>query len=117
MSELKIRAIRDVVNEANTVLIGIDKFDNIDPEHASHTDEDYYCAVLALDYTGKPIKNPKIEWGKQSFEHDGYNGMLIHCDDVFNPPSPQLYMALGQALKNKGYIFNKKKCRFQKVNP
>lgn len=115
MSELKIRTIRDRVNEPITTIVGIDRFDDIETEDVGDSGVEYYCATLVLNSDGTPIENPKPCFGKQSsFGHSV--GMDIHFDDEFNLPTPQMYNQLSLALKREGIIFNKKKCRFQKVN-
>ena len=116
MSEFKIRTIHDKVNEERTCFIGIDRFDDIDLEENGDSGKEYYCAALVLDGDGNPITSPSPCFGKQSSFATG-PGMDIHYDDEFNLPSPQMYKLLSEALKRRGLVYNKKKCRFQNVNP
>lgn len=116
MSEFKIRTIRDKINEPTTTIIGIDRFEDIDPENDGDSGVEYYCATVVLNYDGSSIDNPQPCFGKQSSFGRG-GGMDINFDDEFKLPNPEMYRLLGEALKKKGYIYNKKKCRFQKVNP
>ena len=114
MSEFQIRTIRDKIYDESTSIIGIDRFDDIDPENDGDSGNEYYCSVLVLDSCGKPIEAPELCFGKESSFGNGC-GMDIHYDDEFNLPSPQMYRLLSEALKRKGFVFNKKKCRFQKI--
>ena len=115
MSSFQIRTIRDKINEPTTTIIGIDGFDDIDPENDGDSGKEYYCAVIVLNTDGTLEENPKPCFGKKSsFSHG--EGMDIHYDDEFNLPTPQMYNQLSLTLKKEGIIFNKKKCRFQKVN-
>ena len=116
MSEFKIRTIHDKVNEERTCIIGIDRFEDIDPEEDGDSGKEYYCAALVLDGDGEPITSPNPCFGKQS-SFGRMSGMDIHFDDEFGLPTPEMYRQLSLALKRNGYIYNKKKCRFQKVNP
>ena len=116
MSELKIRTIHDKINEPTTIIIGIDRFDDIDPENDGDSGVEYYCSALVLNSDGGSINNPEPCFGKQS-SFGRRRGMEIHFDDEFGLPTPQMYNQLSLALKREGLIFNKKKCRFQKVNP
>lgn len=78
---------------------------------------EYYCACEALDSSGNAVKRPYADFGAQaSFNHDGSEGIAISPFDEFGLPSPLMYRILGEALKRRGMVFNKKKCRFQKVN-
>lgn len=116
MIEFKIRTIRDKINEPTTTIIGIDRFEDIDPENESNSGIEYYCSALVLDSCGKPIEAPNLCFGKQS-SFSRCCGMDIHFDDEFGLPNPEMYCLLSFALKRKGYIYNKKKCRFQKIKP
>ena len=115
MSEFKIRTIRDKIYDESTSIIGIDRFDDIDPENDGDSGVEYYCAALVLDGNGNPITSPNPCFGKQSSFGRG-GGMDIHFDDEFNLPTPQMYRLLAEALKRRGLVYNKKKCRFQKIN-
>ena len=116
MSEFQIRTIRDKLREERTCIIGIDRFDDIDPEECGGSGLEYYCAALVLDGNGEPITSPNPCFGKQS-SFGRSSGMDIHYDDEFDLPTPQMYTLLSKALKRNGLVYNKKKCRFQKVNP
>ena len=115
MSAFQIRTIHDKINEERTCIIGIDRFEDIDPEEDSNSGKEYYCAALVLDGDGKPITSPNPCFGKQGSFARG-PGMDIHFDDEFNLPSPQMYRLLAEALKRRGLVYNKKKCRFKKIN-
>lgn len=116
MSELKIRTIRDPEEEEITSIIGIDRFDDIHPSMLGDSGLEYYCACEALDSDGNAAKCPCADFGAQaSFNRDG--GIVISPYDEFGLPNPLMYRMLGEALKRRGIVFNKKKCRFQKVNP
>jgi hypothetical protein len=118
MSKLKIRTIRDPEEEEITSIIGIDKFDDIQPLTIGDSGLEYYCACEALDSSGNAAKRPCVDFGAQSsFKHDGSEGIVISPFDEFGLPNPLMYRILGEALKRRGMVFNKKKCRFQKVNP
>lgn len=118
MSELKIRTIRDPEEEEITSIIGIDRFDDIQPSMLGDSVLEYYCACEALDSSGNVAKRPCADFGAQaSFNQDGSGGIVISPYDEFGLPNPLMYRILGEALKRKGMVFNKKKCRFQKVNP
>ena len=113
MSEFKIRTIRDTVEEPIACIIGIDKFDDIDP--SDDVGLDYYCACMVLESDGSERSLPPIvSFGSQTSFRNG--GFSISSKDEFGLPSPHMYDLLGQALKRKGMVYNKKKCRFQKVN-
>ena len=108
MSELKIRTIHDPEGEEITSIIGIDRFDDIQPS----IEDSYYCACEALDSSGNAAKRPCVEFGNRDSE-----GIVTSPLDEFGLPNPLMYRILGEALKRRGMVFNKKKCRFQKVNP
>ena len=114
MSAFQIRTIHDKEDEKITCIVGIDRFDEIDPKENSDSGKEYYCAALVLNNKGKPVSSPNPCFGKQSSFACG-PGMDIHYDDEFNLPSPQMYRLLAEALKRRGFVFNKKKCRFQKI--
>ena len=115
MSKLKIRTIHDPEEEEIISIIGIDRFDDIQPSMGGL---EYYCACEALDSSGNAEKRPCADFGAQSsFKHDGSEGIAISPFDEFGLPNPLMYRILGEALKRRGLVFNKKKCRFQKVNP
>lgn len=117
MSELKIRTIHDLEEEEITSIIGIDRFDDIQPSMLGDRLECYYCACEALDSSGNAEERPCVDFGAQaSFNHDGSEGIAISQFDEFGLPNPLMYRILGEALKRRGIVFNKKKCRFQKVN-
>lgn len=116
MSAFQIRTIHDKVNEERTCIIGIDRFEDIDPEEDGDRGKEYYCAALVLDAEGEPITSPTPCFGKQGSFATG-PGMDIHFDDEFNLPNPQMYRLLAEALKRRGIVYNKKKCRFQKIKP
>lgn len=118
MSEFKIRIIRDPVEEEIASIIGIDRFDDIKPSMLGDSGLEYYCACEALDSSGNAEERPCVDFGAQaSFNHDGSEGIGISPFDEFGLPNPLMYRILGEALKRRGMVFNKKKCRFQKVNP
>ena len=113
MSEFKIRTIRDTEEEPIVCIIGIDKFDDIDP--SDDVGRDYYCSCMVLESDGNERSlPPTVSFGSQtSFSNGGFS---ISPKDEFGLPSPHMYRLLSEALKRGGFIFNKKKCRFQKVN-
>jgi hypothetical protein len=117
MSELKIRTIHDPEEEEITSIIGIDRFDDIQPLMIEDSGIEYYCACVALDSYCNAAKRPCVEFGAQtSFKHDVSEGIAVSPFDEFGLPNPLMYRILGEALKRRGMVFNKKKCRFQKVN-
>ena len=111
MSEFKIRAIQDVKEEPNPYIIGIDTFDDIDTNDIIR---DYYCAAMVLNNDGQErrIPHPNVYFGSQSSFDNGI-GLSVNPMDIYPLPTPQMYGLLGEALKMKGMIFNKKKCRFE----
>lgn len=118
MSELKIRTIHDPVEEEITSIIGIDRFDDIQPSMLGDSGLEYYCACEALDSSGNAEERPCADFGAQASFNQGWSdGIAISPFDEFGLPNPLMYRILGEALKRKGMVFNKKKCRFQKVNP
>ena len=118
MSKLKIRTIHDPEEEEITSIIGIDRFDDIQPSMLGVSGlEEYYCACEALGSSGNAAKRPCADFGVQSSFNHGNEGIAISPLDEFGLPNPLMYRILGEALKRRGLVFNKKKCRFQKVNP
>ena len=110
---LKIRSIQDTSYEPLAMLIGIHQFDDLDTEIAENEGEEYYFACTLLNQDGKLLSNPMCGFDHQTPNkpNDGYK---IHRNDKFDLPTPTLYAGLGRILKKHGYVFNKKKCRFEK---
>lgn len=113
MSEFKIRTIQDMAEEPVPTIIGVDKFDDIDTNDAvvSGDHYQYYCGIVVQNYGGEEVTNSSLCFGSQSSFNNG--GMDIHIDDKFGLPTPSMYRLLGEALKKKGMVFNKKKGRFE----
>ena len=110
---LKIRTIQDTSYEPLPMLIGIHQFDDLDTVIAENESEEYYFACTLLNQYGGLLPKPMCGFGHQTPNkpNDGYK---VHRNDKFGLPTPTLYKALGEMLKKHGYVFNKKKCRFEK---
>lgn len=112
MGELKIRAVRCQSDEAESRFAVIDTFEIIADGHH------YLCGCEVFNpkhengmaHRGERIENPKLDF-KYSVDP------LAACsdDEISNVDIP-LYLGLSQALKNDGYVFNKKLARLYK-NP
>lgn len=112
MGELKIRAVRSPSNELESRFAVIDTFENVE---AGKT---YFCACEVFEPTykdGMTIRGKAKNKLHLDFR-DSFNCMDACDDDVFEKVDIPLYLGLSQALKNKGYIFNKKLARLYK-NP
>lgn len=109
----KIRTIHDTVQEQHIQFIGIDNFDDIsfDATKLHH----YYCVATVKDSKGNYLGRPTLLFSRTSeFNDGGIDTFGVHKDDVFELPSVSMYLALGKSLRDKGIIYNKKKCRFQR---
>ena len=100
MEELKIRAIRSLSEEAESRFAVIDTFENV------KSGKPYFCSCEVFEYNygkrGKMISKPHLE------NIDSFNSTEACEDDVFEKVDIPLYLGLAQALKNDGYVFNKK---------
>ena len=111
MGELKIRAVRSLSEEAESRIAVIDTFENVE------SDKPYFCSceVFRCDYDengmsirGEMISKPHLE------NMDSFDCTEACEDDVFEKVDIPLYLGLAQALKNDGYVFNKKVKRLYK---
>jgi hypothetical protein len=112
MGELKIRAVRSQSHEAESRYAIIDTFELIADGHP------YFCACEVfkpkyengMTHRGERIENPKLEL------KDSVCPVAACSDDEITNVDIPLYLELSQALKNDGYVFNKKLARLYK-NP
>ena len=114
MSGFKIRGIFSPEEDDYLTYVGIDDFDN----SLFGENEDYYFAASVLKEDGsiRPRNRQHSGFGKQSsFSKGSTEGTTICYEDEFSLPTPNMYLALGQILKERGMVFNKKKCRFQVI--
>ena len=106
---LKIRSVRSKGSEAEARYVAIDTFDGVTSHYK------YFCGCEVFKYTnkqGKTYRGNQYEPPKLLFTDcaaiDDFDYMEACLDDVFEKPDIPLYIGLSQALKNNGYIFNKK---------
>ena len=112
MGELKIRAVRSQNGEAESRFAIIDTFEIIAEGHP------YFCGCEVfkskyengMSHRGEKIENPKLDL------KDSSNHVAACSDDEISNVDIPLYLGLSQALKNAGYVFNKKLARLYK-NP
>ena len=108
MGILKIRAVRSPSGEAESRFAIIDTFEIIAEGHH------YFCGCEVfkpkyengMSHRGERIENPKLE----------FKDIAACSDDEISNVDIPLYLGLSQALKNDGYVFNKKLARLYK-NP
>ena len=115
MTELKIRAVRSISNEAESRYVVIDSFEDIKEGKA------YFCGCEVFNNKfiqgAMSIRGEEIEANKLRLIHkDDYNQIEACADDVCEKADIPLYVGLSHALKNDGYVFNKKLARLYK-NP
>ena len=107
MSGFKIRGIFSPEEDDYLTYVGIDDFDN----SLFGENEDYYFAASVLEEDGSIRPRNR--------QHSGFakdNESIGICyDDEYSLPTPNMYLALGQILKERGMVFNKKKSRFQVI--
>lgn len=116
MSGFKIRGIFNPVEDDYPTYVGIDNFDNFD--EVLTFNEEYYFAASVLEEDGsiRPRDRQHSGFGEQSsFSKSFTEGTTICYEDEFSLPTPNMYLALGQILKERGMVFNKKKSRFQVI--
>jgi hypothetical protein len=112
MGELKIRAVRSPSGEAESRYAVIDTFEEIT------NGKPYFCGceVFTAKYNnGMTIRGIEMEKLKLD-KKDDINPIEACEDDIFEKVDIPLYLGLSQALKNDGYVFNKKLARLYK-NP
>ena len=103
MNRFKIRGIFSPEEDDYLKYVGIDTFNG-------HSGEYYFAAsVLEGDGSIRP-KNRQHSGFAEDKESTG-----ICYDDEYSLPTPNMYLALGQILKERGMVFNKKKSRFQVI--
>ena len=112
MGELKIRAVRSESEELESRFAVIDTFEDVEKGKA------YFCGceVFETDFKSGMTIRGKVKNKLCLDFRDSYDCMDACDDDVFEKVDIPLYLGLSQALKNKGYIFNKKLARLYK-NP
>jgi hypothetical protein len=116
MSGFKIRGIFNPDDDEYPTYVGIDNFDNFDKVLTFN--EEYYFAASVLEEDGsiRPRDRQHSGFGEQSsFSKSFTEGTTICYEDEFSLPTPNMYLALGQILKERGMVFNKKKSRFQVI--
>ena len=113
MSGFKIRGIFNPEEDDYPTYVGIDNFDEV----LTFNDEYYFAAsVLEEDGSIRPRDRQHSGFGSQSsFQEDINEGTNVVFDDAYSLPTPNMYLALGQILKERGMVFNKKKSRFQVI--
>ena len=117
MSGFKIRGIYNSIEDDYPTYVGIDDFDNI-VHSLFGENKDYYFAASVLEEDGSisPRDRQHSGFGEQSsFSKSFSEGTTICYEDEFSLPTPNMYLALGQILKERGMVFNKKKSRFQVI--
>ena len=101
----KIRGIRTPLYEPKCRYICIDEFENIEKakQLANGKDLTYYCGlhVYLDDYQKELFKSGSLRFR-------GYDPIGRHEHDIFEPPTIEMYIKLGEKLKEEGLIFNKK---------
>ena len=113
MSGFKIRGIFNPEEDDYPTYVGIDNFDEV-----LTFNEEYYFAASVLEEDGsiRPRDRQHSGFGEQSsFSKSFTEGTTICYEDEFSLPTPNMYLALGQILKERGMVFNKKKSRFQVI--
>lgn len=103
MSGFKIRGIFNPVEDYYPTYVGIDNFDNFDEVLTSN--EEYYFAASVLEEDGsiRPRDRQHSGFGEQSsFSKSLTEGTTICYEDEFSLPTPNMYLALGQILKERG---------------
>ena len=116
MSGFKIRGIFNPEEDDYPTYVGIDSFDKVLTFPVAN--EEYYFAASVLDEDGniRPKDKQHSGFGSQSsFQEDINEGTTVVFDDAYSLPTPNMYLALGQILKERGMVFNKKKSRFQVI--
>ena len=116
MSGFKIRGIFNPDEDDYLTYVGIDNFDKVLTFPVEN--EEYYFAASILDEDGNILPKDKqhSEFGSQSsFQEDINEGINVVFDDVYSLPTPSMYLALGEILRERGMVFNKKKSRFQVI--
>ena len=116
MSGFKIRGIFNPDEDDYQTYVGIDNFDNIGGRYG--LSDEYYFAAPVLEEDGSIRLNDKLYsgFGKDSSHQENIDeGVPIVPYDAYSLPTPNMYLGLSQALKKRGMVFNKKKCRFQVI--
>lgn len=116
MSGFKIRGIFNPDEDDYLTYVGIDNFDNIGGCYG--LSDEYYFAAPVLEEDGSIRLNDKLYsgFGKDSSHQENIDeGVPIVPYDEYSLPTPNMYLGLSQALKKRGMVFNKKKCRFQVI--
>ena len=116
MSGFKIRGIFNPDEDDYQTYVGIDNFDNIKKRYGL-SDEYYFAApVLEEDGSIRPYNKLYSGFGNGSSHQENiHEGVPIVPYDAYSLPTPNMYLGLSQALKKRGMVFNKKKCRFQVI--
>lgn len=101
----KIRGIRTLFYEPKCRYICIDEFENIEKvkQLANGKLPSYYCGLqVYLDDNQKVLVKDEPLRFKEIYP--------IYRDkhDIFEPPTIEMYIKLGEKLKEEGLVFNKK---------
>lgn len=116
MSGFKIRGIFNPDEDEYLTYVGIDNFDKVLTFPVEG--EEYYFAASILDEDGNILPKDKQHSGfgsQSSFQEDINEGTNVVFDDAYSLPTPNMYLTLGEILRERGMVFNKKKCRFQAI--
>ena len=97
--DLKIRAIKSKKTEEESHYIVLDNFKSKMGE--------YFCGVRVYECQYNPNNNKSIR-GRKNYNIDISSVIDKLTDDIDEEPNIEMYLALGEALKKHGYIFNKK---------
>ena len=97
--DLKIRAIKSKKTEEESRYIVLDNFKSKSGE--------YFCGVRVYECQYRPNNNKSIR-GRKNYNIDISRFIDKLTEDIDEEPNIEMYLALGEALKKCGYIFNKK---------
>jgi hypothetical protein len=97
--DLKIRAIKSKKTEEESRYIVLDNFKSKRGE--------YFCGVRVYECQYTPNNNKSIR-GRKNCDIDMSSVVDKLTGDIDEKPNIEMYLALGEALKKRGYIFNKK---------
>lgn len=104
---LKIRAIQDKEIEDVPQFVCIDDFEGY------KDNESYYFGVKVYDYTNyNNVKNKTVAEGYECYDSRRNNLLYKHKPDVYLLPDVTMYLKLGDLLRHRGEVFNKKLGRF-----
>lgn len=103
----KIRGIRTPSFEQTCRFICIDEFEKFYPT--------YYCGLQVYldDEQEVLMKGEPLRFGRRTEEAHWLHLPIIRGkNDIFEPPTIEMYIQLGLKLKEEGFLFNKKTGKF-----